>query len=132
MKVFSLTTSVLAEHIDALGHVNNVQYLYWVQEAALAHWETLTQNFDSPLGVWVVRSHSITYKQPARLGDQLTLRTYVKQSRGVLSERVVDICNAEQQLLANCHTQWCYLNKESEKPEAIPSSVLALFEKKIS
>ncbi len=128
MQRFVQKITVTAEHIDGLMHVNNVQYLYWVQEAAHAHWEALTQNFDSPLGVWVVRSHSITYKQPARLGDQLTLRTYVKQSRGVLSERVVEICNAEQQLLASCHTQWCYLNKESEKPEAIPSSVLALFE----
>ena len=25
-----MTTEVLPEHIDALGHVNNVQYLYWV------------------------------------------------------------------------------------------------------
>ena len=123
-----MTTEVFPEHIDALGHVNNVQYLYWVQDAAHNHWEALIQNIDKPLGVWVVRSHSITYKQPALEGDKLTLKTYVKQSRGVLSERIVEIFNAEQKLLAVCSTQWCYINPINQKPEMIPNTVLELFQ----
>jgi acyl-CoA thioester hydrolase len=123
-----MTTEVLPEHIDTLGHVNNVQYLYWVQDAAHNHWEALIQNIDKPLGVWVVRSHSITYKQAALEGDKLTLKTYVKQSRGVLSERIVEIFNAEQKLLAVCSTQWCYINPINQKPEMIPNTVLELFQ----
>ena len=128
MKSYSMTTEVLPEHIDALGHVNNVQYLYWVQDAAHNHWEALIQNIDKPLGVWVVRSHSITYKLAALEGDKLTLKTYVKQSRGVLSERIVEIFNAEQKLLAVCSTQWCYINPINQKPEMIPNTVLELFQ----
>jgi acyl-CoA thioester hydrolase len=128
MKSYSMTTEVFPEHIDALGHVNNVQYLYWVQDAAHNHWEALIQNIDKPLGVWVVRSHSITYKQAALEGDKLTLKTYVKQSRGVLSERIVEIFNAEQKLLAVCSTQWCYINPINQKPEMIPNTVLELFQ----
>ena len=128
MKSYSMTTEVLPEHIDALGHVNNVQYLYWVQDAAHNHWEALIQNIDKPLGVWVVRRHSITYKQAALEGDKLTLKTYVKQSRGVLSERIVEIFNAEQKLLAVCSTQWCYINPINQKPEMIPNTVLELFQ----
>ena len=128
MKSYSMTTEVLPEHIDALGHVNNVQYLYWVQDAAHNHWEVLIQNIDKLLGVWVVRSHSITYKQAALEGDKLTLKTYVKQSRGVLSERIVEIFNAEQKLLAVCSTQWCYINPINQKPELIPNTVLELLQ----
>ena len=128
MKSYSMATEVLPEHIDTLGHVNNVQYLYWVQDAAHNHWEALIQNIDKPLGVWVVRSHSITYKQAALEGDKLTLKTYVKQSRGVLSERIVEIFNAEQKLLAVCSTQWCYINPINQKPELIPNTVLELFQ----
>ncbi len=123
-----MTTEVLPEHIDTLGHVNNVQYLYWVQDAAHNHWEALIQNIDKPLGVWVVRSHSITYKQAALEGDKLTLKTYVKQSSSVLSERIVEIFNAEQKLLAVCSTQWCYINPINQKPEMIPNTVLELFQ----
>jgi acyl-CoA thioester hydrolase len=122
-----MTTEVLTKHIDALGHVNNVQYLYWVQDAAHNHWEALIQNINKPLGVWVVRSHSITYKQAALMGDTLTLKTRVKQIRGVLSERIVEIFNAERKLLAVCSTQWCYINPINQKPELIPDSILELF-----
>ena len=128
MKSYSMTTEVLTKHIDALGHVNNVQYLYWVQDAAHNHWEALIQNIDKTLGVWVVRSHSITYKQAALMGDTLTLKTRVKQIRGVLSERIVEIFNAERKLLAVCSTQWCYINPINQKPELIPDSILELFE----
>jgi len=87
----------------------------------------LIQNIDKTLGVWVVRSHSITYKQAALMDDTLTLKTHVKQSRGVLSERIVEIFNAERKLLAVCSTQWCYINPINQKPELIPDSILELF-----
>jgi acyl-CoA thioester hydrolase len=121
-----MTTEVLTKHIDALGHVNNVQYLYWVQDAAHNHWEALIQNINKPLGVWVVRSHSITYKQAALMGE-LLLTTYVKASKGFLSERIVEIAVKQTHtLLARCSTQWCYLNKDSGKLERIPQEVLEL------
>ncbi|MDA0793218.1 MAG: thioesterase family protein [Bacteroidetes bacterium] len=129
MKVFTLTTKVLAEHIDNLGHVNNVQYLQWVQDAAFAHWEALIQNQKETLGIWVVRSHSITYKNPAFINDEITLKTYVKQSKGVLSERIVEIYkDTNSCLLARCSTQWCYLNATTHKMEKIPQSILDIFE----
>ena len=128
MKSYSMTTEVLPEHIDTLGHVNNVQYLYWVQEAAHAHWKELTKVTKETLGVWVVRSHSITYKNSAFVGDHLSLQTFVKHSRGVLSERIVEIFNTEQKLIAQCSTQWCYLNATSGRPQKIPQAIIDLFE----
>jgi acyl-CoA thioester hydrolase len=128
MNRFRITTQVLPEHIDNLGHVNNVQYLYWVQTAAHTHWEELTNMITEPIGVWVVRSHSIIYKNEAFEGETLTLETYVKQSRGALSERIVEIYNPEQILLAQCSTQWCYIDTINQNPTPIPNSILELFE----
>ena len=62
------------------------------------------------------------------MGETLTLKTHVKQSRGVMSERIVEIFNAEQKLLAVCSTQWCYINSINQKPKLIPDSILELFE----
>ena len=65
MNRFRIKTQVLPEHIDNLGHVNNVQYLHWVQTVAHEHWEELTRMITEPLGFWVVRSHNITFKNEA-------------------------------------------------------------------
>ena len=40
-KVFELPITVTEADIDQLGHVNNVVYVRWVQEAATAHWNVL-------------------------------------------------------------------------------------------
>ena len=85
MNRFRITTRVLPEHVDNLGHVNNIQYLYWVQTAAYTHREELTKMITEPIGVLVVRGHSIVFKNRAFEGEKLTLETYVKQCRGVLS-----------------------------------------------
>lgn len=127
MNTFTLERTVLAQHLDDLKHVNNVQYLYWVQEVAQAHWEALTSCRSDEFEIWVVRSHHIEYKQAAQLGDVLTLTTYVKESSDFLSERIVEVSlKSNNRLLARCSTQWCYLNKDSGKLERISQKVLEL------
>lgn len=39
--IFDLHIQVQPQHIDALGHVNNVMYVQWMQDVAAAHVETL-------------------------------------------------------------------------------------------
>jgi len=129
MNTFTLERTVLAQHLDDLKHVNNVQYLYWVQEVAQAHWKALTSGRSDEFEIWVVRSHHIEYKQAAQLGDVLTLTTYFKKSSNFLSERIVEVSlKSNNRLLARCSTQWCYLNKDSGKLERIPQKVLELLD----
>jgi hypothetical protein len=57
------TASALVEN----GHVNNVQFVQWMQDAAVRHYESLggillTQALET---TWVVRSHNIEYLRPA-------------------------------------------------------------------
>ena len=124
---YQMDVQVIAEHIDGLNHVNNVQYLYWVQEIAKAHWNKLTAPLEEMEGVWVVRNHFIEYKRPAFLGDHLLIETHVKAMRGPLSERFVSIRNAKTNaLLVQCTTSWCYIELESRKLLSVPDSVQQL------
>ena len=41
MEPFEQKIRVTAAHLDELQHVNNVQYLQWVQDIAGAHWQSL-------------------------------------------------------------------------------------------
>ena len=71
MNSFEQTPMVEHHHLDELQHVNNVQYLQWVQDIAGAHWQHLIANREETFGLWVVRSHHIEYKRQAKLGDQI-------------------------------------------------------------
>jgi acyl-CoA thioester hydrolase len=67
-EVFDLAISVKPEDIDELGHVNNVTYVRWVQDVAVAHWRAVAPAEDQAKLVWVVVRHEIDYLTSAVRG----------------------------------------------------------------
>lgn len=128
MEPFEQNLRVTEAHLDELQHVNNVQYLQWVQDIAGAHWQSLIANKTETFGLWVVRSHHIEYKRQAKLGDQLRAVTHVELTEGFLSERIVRFYLEDTTtLVAQCSTQWCYLDPTTHKLLRIPAHIHALF-----
>ena len=129
MNSFEQLITVREEHLDELRHVNNVQYLQWVQDIAGAHWNSLIQDATTTYGLWLVRSHHIEYKRQAKLGDRLRIHTHVKVTEGFLSERIVRFYLEDTTtLVAQCSTQWCYLDPKSHKLTRIPQAIHQLFQ----
>ena len=103
---FDLPLAVRPDDIDELGHVNNVVYLRWVQEVAIAHWRALaTPEQQADVG-WVVARHEIDYRHPAMPGDGLTARTWVGVATRRTFERHTEIRRADEKLLARARTLW--------------------------
>ena len=128
MKEFEQVIQVEETHLDELNHVNNVQYLQWVQDIAGAHWQYLIKNNPAEFGLWVVRSHHIEYKRQAKLGDTLRVVTHVALTKGFLSERQVRFYLGDTTtLVAQCSTQWCYLDPTTQKLLRIPDEIHDLF-----
>ena len=128
MNNFEQTLMVEHHHLDELQHVNNVQYLQWVQDISGAHWQHLIANREEAFGLWVVRSHHIEYKHQAKLGDQIRVVTHVEVTEGFLSERRVRFFLGDSTtLIAQCSTQWCYLDPKTQKLLRIPPEIHTLF-----
>ena len=128
MNTFEQSILVEESHLDELQHVNNVQYLQWVQDIAGAHWQHLIRDNPTEFGLWVVRSHHIEYKRQSKLGDRLRVITHVELTEGFLSERRVRFFLEDSNtLVAQCSTQWCYLDPTSQKLLRIPEEVHAIF-----
>ena len=128
MTSFEQTLTVTRDHLDELQHVNNVQYLQWVQNIAGAHWQHLIRDNPTEFGLWVVRSHHIEYKRQAKLGDTLRVVTHVATAEGFQSERRVRFFLGDTKtLVAQCSTQWCYLDPKTHKLLPIPPEVQAVF-----
>ena len=128
MRSFKHYVTVNIAHLDELKHVNNVQYLQWVQDIAGAHWKTLISGKTNDFGIWVVRSHYIEYKRQVKLGDRIRIETHVEKTEGFLSERIVRFYLGDTSTLAvQCSTQWCYLEPTTQKLIRIPTKIIELF-----
>ena len=128
-KKFEIEKTVQKKHLDNLNHVNNVQYLYWVQEVSQAHWDNLIHKKKFlEKGLWVVRSHRIEYKNLTKLNDKIIISTYVKNVKGYLSERSVVIkLKKTKKILVKCLTEWCFIDLKTQKLKKIPQEIIKLF-----
>ena len=116
--------------LDQNGHVNNVQYVKWMQEIAVEHYEriggvtpTLAKG-----ATWVVRSHQIEYFQPAYLGDEIEVRTWVVNIRRVRSLRRYEFTRTrDNQCLVKGETDWVFIDLNTGRPLVIPKEVAQVF-----
>ena len=128
MNTHEITLEVLEEHIDDLKHVNNIQYVIWVQDIAIAHWEKAITKVISENYFWILLEHHIEYKKPAFLNNLIEVKTYIKENKGVTSTRCVEFYNKKTNtLLASSTTTWCLFNKISKKPNRITKEIMNCF-----
>jgi acyl-CoA thioester hydrolase len=120
---FEVKIMVGPNDIDQLGHVNNVVYLRWVQEAAEAHWITLASPEIRKELAWVVLRHEINYHKPGFLQDDILARTWVGETEGFRSVRFVEIYNAKGVLLVSASTTWCLIDPASGRPKKITPEI---------
>ena len=127
---FELDIRIKKEDIDELGHVNNVVYLSWVQDVAIAHWAFLTTPELRERLVWVALRHEINYVAQAVLGDAIVARTWTGTARGLQFTRHTEIIRVNDgKQLANAVTQWCPLDSTSGRPTRLPTEIAAFFAK---
>lgn len=125
---YEIPLQVEPSDVDVLGHVNNVVYLRWVQEVAIAHWTAVATPAQQAALVWVVVRHEIDYKSPALPGDALIARTRVGVASRRTFERHTEILRAsDRKLLARARTLWCPLDPHTFRPVVVGDDVRERF-----
>ena len=128
--VYTYTFVVSPEAIDDNGHVNNVTYVQWMQEAAVRHYGALggVGPMQALGATWVVRSHQIEYLAPAFAGDEIEVQTWVVDLRRVRSLRRYEFLRrADGKTLAKGETEWVFVAVQTGRPLPIPEEVACLF-----
>lgn len=128
-KVFDHPFRVLQDDIDALGHMNNVAFLRYAQDAAVAHWLTAATKEQVNSFVWVARRHEIDYLRPAFKSDELIAQTWVGEASGATYERFVEIRRPKDgEVLAKVRTVWVLLDAKTLRPKRVTAELRARFE----
>ena len=128
--VFSWEFPIPPDAIDGNGHVNNVRFVQWMQDIAVAHAarEGGTEAAKAAGGTWFVRSHHIDYLAQAFETDRLVVQTWVVDFRRARSRRRFRFLRAaDGAVLARAETEWVFVDGATGKPRAIPPEVSSRF-----
>lgn len=129
--VFELSVVVQPGDIDVFGHANNVCYIRWMQDAAVAHstangWPT--ERYLAIGQAWFARRHTIDYVAPALCGEEITLQTWVADWKTVRSTRCYRFLRrVDGTLLATAETLWAFVAIATGRPVKIPRDVTDCF-----
>jgi len=124
---FTQRFPVDAADIDELGHVNNIVYLRYAQDIAIAHWRARATPEMIASYVWVVMRHEVDYRASLMLGDEAEVRTRVDDAaRG--PARFVDIYKAGSEKPAvQIKSNWCLLDAATRRIKRVPPDLIARF-----
>lgn len=128
-ELFTVPLEVRDEHIDANGHVNNVVYVGWLQDAGTAHWNARFDENTRARWSWVALRHEIDYLRPLSPGSQgVTARTWVGDPQGPRFNRYVRIEDAQGRVCAQGVSEWCLVESRTLRPARIPAELLGPFQ----
>ena len=112
--------------IDFMGHVNNANYLKWVQAAVIDHWQRLAPAEAVAGHLWVALKHEITYRKPAFLDDDVIATVLLEKVQGARAFYQTIIKRGED-VLAEVQSSWCCVDAVTHRPARIAQSVADLF-----
>jgi acyl-CoA thioester hydrolase len=131
-EIFEYRHTVTDDEIDEQGHANNVVYISWMQDAAVAHTTSLGWSGEryKEFGFgWVARSHKIEYLRPAFVGDLIVVKTWVASMQKVTSIRRYEIVRpADGEILAKAETNWAFIDYNTGRPSRIPPEISGVFQ----
>jgi acyl-CoA thioester hydrolase len=125
---YTLAIRVTGADIDRQGHVNNVAFVRFIQDAAAAHWAAIAPVAIHDSVAWVVRRHEIEYLRPGSPGDELEAHTWVGEPSGATWERLTEVYRrGEDRPLVTARTIWVLLDAATGRPRRIDSNLIACF-----
>jgi acyl-CoA thioester hydrolase len=122
----SFEIEVTESHIDELMHVNNVQWVRWIIDAAVSHSSAVGLDIAAYVRmgtIWVVRRQEIDYLLPATQGERIVASTWVAsygQKSSIRKSRFHRACDGKPLLQAA--TTWVMVDR-SGRPVPVPTAV---------
>lgn len=129
---FVIEIDVTDEVIDAYRHVNNSEYLRWVEQISWAHSEALglsLARYRELDRAMVVHRHELDYLAPAYAGDALKLATWIVACDGrfSLTRRFQLKRMSDGKTLLNARTRFACVALSSGRPMRLPDEYRRLY-----
>ncbi|MHB0776826.1 acyl-CoA thioesterase [Halomonas sp. WWR20] len=129
---FVLELQVDDNAIDDFGHVNNVEYLRWIERVSWTHSQHLGldlatyREYDRAMAV---HRHELDYLAPAFAGEQLQLATWIVACDGrlTLTRRFQLLRPADGRTLLRARTRFACIELSSGRARRMPDEYVAVY-----
>ncbi len=126
---FTVDIEVLSEHIDELGHVNNAQYVSWMEKCAWEHSRFLKlglpeyQELDRAM---VIGRHEVDYLASCFEGEALRMATWVGpiENKLRMSRYFQLIRLSDGKTLLKAVTHFVCVELSTGRPKKMPESFI--------
>lgn len=129
---FTTRFTVTAEAIDHYNHVNNAEYLRYIEEVSWQHSNALgltMEDYECLDRALVVIRHEIDYTAPAFEGEELEIATWIVEydQRFRVARQFQLVRVSDQKTLMRCITRFACVSLASGKLRRLPAEFNAAY-----
>lgn len=129
---FTRSITVTAEHLDGFGHVNNVNYLKWLEDVAWEHSNALGLGWEAYRALntgCVVHRHELDYLAATFAGDALVSATWIHENTGRLDmwRRYQIIRIADRKTVLRATSRFICVDFTTGRPKRQPAEFVAAY-----
>lgn len=129
---FTRKITVTPEHLDGFGHVNNVNYLKWLEDVAWEHSNALGLGWEAYRALntgCVVHRHELDYLAATFAGDELLSATWIHENSGRLDmwRRYQIIRLADRKTVLRAASRFICVDFTTGRPKRQPREFVAAY-----
>ncbi len=127
--IFNHQMAVRWREMDALGHVNNAQYLSYVEETRVLWFAAMQSNWQGKQSSPIVAGIHMDFRKPLHWPEKITVSLYAMKKgtkSATIGHRIVSTDNAEL-VYAEGYTVMVWINEKGETT-TLPDYVIKLFD----
>jgi len=120
-------------HIDFVGHVNNINYITWMENGRVKLFEaagiSISDLLDKYNTLPIITETFIQYKRALFLNNQVRIEAWVSQINNASAILQFRFYNEKDELCTSGHQKGSFINSQTMRPIRISEALRTAFEK---
>lgn len=133
MQKLTFEEKIYTYHIDFVGHVNNVNYITWMENGRVKLFEAMGISIFNLLHdhhiLPIITETYIQYKRPLFLNNEVFIESWISQLNNASAILQFRFYNEKHELCTTGHQKGSFINSENLRPVRLSGDLRACFEK---
>ena len=133
MQKLTFEEKIYTYHIDFVGHVNNINYITWMENGRVKLFEaagiSLSDLLEKEETLPIITETHIHYKRALYLNSRVIIETWVSQLNNASAILQFRFYNEKGELCTTGHQKGSFINSRTMRPIRINESLRKCFEK---